>query len=75
LSKKVFIVGATGSIGDQTLDVLRTLNAQGFEYRVVGISLNSRWERAVPIIEEFSPRFCCVADNNVAVHRSIIALL
>ena len=67
MSKKVFIVGATGSIGDQTLDVLRTLNAQGFEYRVVGISLNSRWERAVPIIEEFSPRFCCVADNNVSV--------
>lgn len=50
--KNVSILGATGSIGTQTLDVLRK---EKEDYRLIGISANSNYEKMMEIIEEFNP--------------------
>jgi 1-deoxy-D-xylulose-5-phosphate reductoisomerase len=57
--KKVTILGVTGSIGTQTLDVIRK-DIQNFS--ILGISANTNWERIIPIIEEFKPKYVAMMD-------------
>ncbi len=55
--KKVFILGATGSIGDSTLHCLSTINAtRSFkhQFKIVGISFNDSFSKAEKIITKFS---------------------
>lgn len=57
MQKKITLLGSTGSIGTQSLDVIR---AQGYE--VFGLSANSRVELLLAQIEEFHPKYVCVTD-------------
>lgn len=57
MAKKITLLGSTGSIGTQSLDVIRT---QGFE--VFGLSAHSRVELLARQIAEFHPRWVCVTD-------------
>ncbi len=57
--KNIVVLGSTGSIGKNTLEVARNLKD---ELRVVGLSSNSRWELLSEQIEEFKPAY--VAFNN-----------
>ena len=50
MSKKITLLGSTGSIGTQSLDVIR---AQGYE--VYGLSAHSHVEKILQQIEEFHP--------------------
>lgn len=52
--KKIAILGSTGSIGTQTLDVVR---ANG-DLEVVGISAGSNITLLEQQIREFHPKFC-----------------
>jgi 1-deoxy-D-xylulose-5-phosphate reductoisomerase len=58
--KKLTILGVTGSIGTQTLDVVRN-DIENFN--VVGISANISWEKIIPIIEEFKPKYVAMMDE------------
>jgi 1-deoxy-D-xylulose-5-phosphate reductoisomerase len=58
MSKKITLLGSTGSIGTQSLDVIR---AQGYE--VFALSANSRVELLQKQINEFHPKFVCVTDE------------
>ncbi len=58
MSKKIALLGATGSIGTSTLDVLRNL---GFE--LVAFSFHSNVNRAKEIVKEFHPRFAVCTSN------------
>lgn len=51
--KNIYLLGCTGSIGIQTLEVIRTLE----DIKVKSISFGSRKEEAKEIIEEFKPEF------------------
>ena len=57
--KNIYLLGATGSIGTQTLDIIRN-NPKNF--KLVAISFGQNVELAKEIIEEFSPKF--VSANN-----------
>ena len=61
--RKIVLLGSTGSIGTQTLDVVRN-NKE--ELEVVGIAAN----RSVPDVEkqvrEFNPKYVCMFDENAA---------
>ncbi len=57
MAKKVTLLGSTGSIGTQSLDVIR---AQGYE--VFGLAANSSVDRLMQQIEEFHPQWVAVAD-------------
>ena len=57
MAKKITLLGSTGSIGTQSLDVIR---AQGYE--VFGLSANSRVELLQKQIAEFHPKYVCVGE-------------
>ena len=52
MSKKITLLGSTGSIGTQSLDVIR---AQGYE--VYGLSAHSHVEKILQQIEEFHQKY------------------
>lgn len=59
MAKTITLLGSTGSIGTQSLDVAR---AQG--YRVFGLAAESNIELLQKQIEEFHPRVVAVANAN-----------
>ncbi|MGG7143802.1 1-deoxy-D-xylulose-5-phosphate reductoisomerase [Clostridium nigeriense] len=61
--KNISILGATGSIGTQTLDVIRNSNN---EIKLIGISANSSVNKIIEIIEEFSPKYVAMMDEKSA---------
>ena len=61
MPKKITLLGSTGSIGTQSLDVIR---AQGYE--VFGLSAHSRTDLLLRQIETFHPKVVCVTDPDAA---------
>ena len=66
--KKIAILGATGSVGTQALDVAE---ARGYDVEL--ISANSNIEATVGATKKFRPRMVAVADTHAA--KSVEALL
>lgn len=58
MSKKITLLGSTGSIGTQSLDVIR---AQGYE--VFGLSAHSQTDKILQQIEEFHPKYVCMTSE------------
>jgi len=56
----VVVLGSTGSVGRNTLDVLRALQSS---FRVVGLSANKSWQTLLEQIEEFQPSRVALADG------------
>ena len=61
--KKITILGATGSIGTQTLDVVRH-NRQDFE--VVALTANVNVQKMAELILEFSPSYAVMKNEEKA---------
>lgn len=62
MKKKVVILGSTGSIGTQTLDVIRH---QG-DMEVIGLSANSQIDKIEEQIIEFHPQMVCMMREDKA---------
>lgn len=62
MQKKIAILGSTGSIGTQTLDIVR----QDANMEVVGLSANSNIDLLEAQIKEFRPRLVCVMKEDKA---------
>ena len=62
--KKLTILGVTGSIGTQTLDVIRS-DIKNFI--IIGISANTNYEKIIPIIEEFKPKYVAMMDEGASL--------
>ena len=58
--KNICILGATGSIGIQTLDVIRK---EKHKFKLIGVTANSNFEKLIAIIEEFKPRMAAVVEK------------
>ncbi|MBK2106030.1 1-deoxy-D-xylulose-5-phosphate reductoisomerase [Francisella philomiragia] len=58
LKKTITILGATGSIGDSTLAVIRESN----DFEVYALSAFSNVEKLAKLCKEFSPKFAVVPD-------------
>ena len=58
MAKSITLLGSTGSIGTQSLDVARS---QGYEVRA--LAANSSVDQLLEQIEEFHPRYVAVADS------------
>lgn len=61
--RNVSILGATGSIGTQTLDVIRKSKD---DLRLIGISANVSVKKVIEIIEEFNILYVAMMDKNSA---------
>ncbi len=59
MMKNIVVLGSTGSIGKNTLEVVRNLKDT---FQVIGLSSNSRWELLAEQIEEFKPRYVALND-------------
>ena len=64
--KRIAVLGSTGSIGTQTLDVCRRLG-----YEIVALAAGSNAELLEKQAREFSPKLVAAADENVARRLSI----
>ncbi|MDR4506171.1 MAG: 1-deoxy-D-xylulose-5-phosphate reductoisomerase [Candidatus Scalindua sp.] len=58
--KNVIILGSTGSVGTSALEVIRNLRHQ---FKVVGLSANSRWDILAEQINEFKPRSVSLVEE------------
>jgi 1-deoxy-D-xylulose-5-phosphate reductoisomerase len=56
---RVAIAGSSGSIGAQTLDVVR---AEAGRYEIVGLGVHSSVELLIAQANEFRPKVVAVAD-------------
>jgi len=61
--RNIVVLGSTGSVGTQTLEVLRGMPES---FRVVGLSSNSRWELLARQVEEFGPEAAAICDERHA---------
>lgn len=64
--KRIAVLGSTGSIGTQTLDVCRRLG-----YEIVALAAGSNAELLEKQVREFSPKLVAAADENAARRLSI----
>lgn len=60
--KKITILGATGSVGTQTLQVIREENDK---FELIAFSANKSYEKIINIIKEFKPKYVTVVDKIV----------
>ena len=61
--KNISILGATGSIGTQTLDVIRNSNEK---INLIGITANFSVDKVKEIIREFEPKYVAMLDRDSA---------
>lgn len=60
MKQRIALLGSTGSIGEQTLDVVR---ARGEEFEVVVLTAGSNWQRLTQQAIEFEPDAVVIADE------------
>ena len=60
--KKIVILGSTGSIGHQTLDVVRNFSHR---FQIVGLAAGQNTDLLSKQINEFKPRFICHEDRKI----------
>ena len=65
VSKRLLVLGSTGSIGSQTLELVRAAPEED-RLEVVGLAAGSRWEEVLKQAREFSPSFVSMADPEAA---------
>lgn len=61
--KNISILGVTGSVGTQTLDVVRKSKD---EIKIIGVTANSSIEKMKEIINEFKPKYVGMMDSESA---------
>jgi 1-deoxy-D-xylulose-5-phosphate reductoisomerase len=62
--KNIAILGSTGSIGQNTLEVIRHFPGR---FRVIALSANSNIDILCSQIEEFHPQLVCIGDQAVGL--------
>lgn len=60
----VSILGSTGSIGTQTLEVIRELNARGADINVLALSAGSNAKLLAEQAREFNVRYLCIDSKD-----------
>ena len=71
MTKRVSILGSTGSIGDSTLDLIRRANAG--DMQIVALTANSNAEKLAAQAMEFGAEFVALSDSqNAAALKSAL---
>lgn len=70
MQKSIHLLGATGSIGEQTLDVIRNHPDQ---FKLTTFSFHQNWRKALQIIQEFKPLYVsCTSEQLCREFQMII---
>jgi 1-deoxy-D-xylulose-5-phosphate reductoisomerase len=70
--KRLAVLGSTGSIGQQTLQVVRTLPNR---FRIVGLAAGKNIDLLARQINEFKPRFVYYQDRNTSLASAVYEFL
>ncbi|MCY6958261.1 1-deoxy-D-xylulose-5-phosphate reductoisomerase [Clostridium brassicae] len=60
--KNISILGATGSVGKQTLQVIRNEKER---FKLVAFSANKNYQGIIDIVKEFKPKYVAVVDKYI----------
>ena len=60
--RKIGILGSTGSIGTQTLEVIEAIDEQ---FQIVYLTANNNVELLIKQVEKFNPKYICIGDSNL----------
>jgi len=63
--KNICILGATGSIGLSTLDVI---SLHPDKYKVFALSANTGWKKMLALCETYTPTYAVLVDSDAAEH-------
>ena len=63
--KELIILGSCGSIGTQTLEIVREFSDK---FKVIGISIGRNLEKAIEIINEFKPKIVVARSEEDRKH-------
>lgn len=66
MNKRIGILGSTGSIGCNTLEVINNLNKNGYNCEVVFLSTNNRIEILKQQVEAFHPKYIYIQNPEKA---------
>jgi len=58
--KNIVILGSTGSIGEQALEIIREHPEQ---FRIIALTCNSNWQKLADQVEEFNPKYALLCDE------------
>lgn len=61
--KNIIVLGSTGSVGTQTLDIVRQHRDK---FKIVGLSAHQNTEKLQEQIQEFAPEAVCISDDQQA---------
>ncbi len=64
--KKVCILGSTGSIGCNTLNVIRNLKINGYEIDVMSLTTNNNIDKLAEQVKEFNPKTVLILNPDKA---------
>ena len=53
MKKKITIFGSTGSIGDSTLDLVKS---HPEKYEIVGLTINNNYKKLIEQVNNFKPK-------------------
>ncbi len=59
MKKRITIFGSTGSIGESTLDII---NSHPDKYEVIGLSVNSNYEKLLLQVKRFKPKIVSIRN-------------
>lgn len=62
----IVVLGASGSIGRQTLEIIDYLNKEGEDYNLVGVSVHKNIKALEDIISSYRPQYAVVTDEVAA---------
>lgn len=63
MQKRITILGSTGSIGTQALEVLEKIEKKD-DFVISSLACNSNLEKFIPQIKKFNPKRVCVGDED-----------
>ena len=61
---RILLLGASGSIGASTLDVVRQ---HADRFSLVGLSCGKRYEQLLNAVREFRPEVACICDKDASI--------
>ena len=65
--KKVSLLGATGSIGDSAIDVLKQHSDQ---FQIHSIAARSQWKKVFQLAKEFNIKHICITTRTISARLS-----
>lgn len=66
MTKRIGILGSTGSIGRNTLEVIKNLNKNGFDCEVIFLSTNNKTDILKSQVDDFSPKYVYIQNPEKA---------